>query len=75
MESLTIADLKAEQKSILENIELNMYFVKEISDSSKLFSKSQKDKERICTVVQKYMDEIWILTKRNTEISKQLKLL
>lgn len=72
MESLTIVDLKAEQESIIDDIDTNVYLVKDIIKSYNQFSNS-KNKKIISDTIQKYMDEIWFLTMKNTEISKQMK--
>ena len=75
MEGLSIDELKAKQKSIIDNIETNIYLIKELEYSIKLFSNSPKDKERIISTMQRYTDEIYDLTMKNTEISRNIKRL
>ena len=75
MESLTIVDLRAEQESITEDIETNLYLIKQLEESFKLFENSPSVKEKILSTMRVYTDEIWNLTKRNTEICKKLKCL
>ena len=72
MEGLSIEELRIKQESIIDEIETNQYIIKEIEDSIKIFSNSQKDKERIAITIQRYMDEITYLTMKNTEISYKL---